>query len=138
MTLDVLETIDDSKTVLPVLDLPDPMQHNCFWPKCTFKAPSKTALSCHEAMHLLHQPYKFEEPNCVRQYKLKGQLATHIKTHQRGSNFACSICGQSFRFMSNLRDHRQIHFEFRCRVDGCNRKFEFRKGLNAHMIKKHQ
>ncbi|XP_064651619.1 oocyte zinc finger protein XlCOF6-like [Lineus longissimus] len=85
------------------------LQHMCEY--CARSFADKSHLKMHIMTHTGEKPY--ECLHCGWQYAQKGGLKkhelTHVKGRQKGDNFTCAICDQSFENSNLLNEHQSKH-----------------------------
>ena len=74
-----------------------------------------------------------EDQICNTDFKMKGDLARHTKTHDIKRSFQCEACGREFSRSDNLKRHTKIHTgerPFPC--DECEKTFTQKYHLMKH------
>ena len=98
---------------------------------------SRHQAKCHNEKELL------QCLECKYQTKIKGNLETHLKSHQKKGkemgSFQCPHCKKNSSMKKNLNRHLKNHLiesVFNCNI--CDKKFKSKYNLNCHMIAIHQ
>lgn len=81
--------------------------------------------------------FECEYDGCERRYSSKGNLKTHLKTHEGKFNYQCDFddCDKAFLTSYRLKLHRRVHTgekPYLCENDGCDKSFNTKYRLSAH------
>lgn len=81
--------------------------------------------------------YECVYDGCERKYTSKGNLKTHLKTHEGKLNYQCDFddCDKAFLTSYRLKVHRRVHTgekPYECEEDGCDKSFNTKYRLSAH------
>lgn len=100
--------------------------HKC--PQCQRAYRTADALREHKLQHIM----QFKCKICSKVYSSARMLRTHVLIHEPGRKFECDICGKSFKYQSNLGNHRQVHGEKKFSCNTCGLKFGRRQEYARH------
>ena len=84
-------------------------------------------------MSLHIEENSFQYTVCDKAFKLKFELAPHMRTHTGEKPYSCPVCTKSFSDKSNLRAHLQTHNnakQFAC--NKCGKTFALKSYLTKH------
>lgn len=81
--------------------------------------------------------FECEYDGCDRKYTSKGNLKTHLKSHEGKFNYQCDFddCDKAFLTSYRLKVHRRVHTgekPYLCEEDGCDKSFNTKYRLSAH------
>jgi KRAB domain-containing zinc finger protein len=63
----------------------------------------------HERVHTGEKPYACQEEGCMKSYRLKSRLNTHIKLSHVETKLICQVCGKAFITARQLNEHTNLH-----------------------------
>lgn len=94
----------------------------------------KSFLDNHELSDCGRAP-RYKCDVCGKCLATKGSMKIHMITHTGARNFACSLCGKTFRHNSGLQTHTRYQHTnerpFKC--DNCEKSFVDSTSLKVHM-----
>ena len=84
-----------------------------------------------------NKQFECEYDGCDRKYTSKGNLKTHVKSHEGQFNYQCDYdeCDKAFITSYRLKVHRRVHTgekPFLCEKDDCDKSFNTKYRLSAH------
>ncbi|CAL8368988.1 unnamed protein product [Gadus morhua 'NCC'] len=96
-------------------------------------APGSSNMSSHNGhTHTDEKPYGCGQ--CMRSFKLKGNLKLHMMTHSGEKPYSCDQCAKRFSQSYNLKIHMRTHSgEKPHRCDQCVKRFDRSSDLKFHM-----
>ena len=102
---------------------------------CNREFAFKSELTTHETIHSDEKHVKCQYPRCKGKYKTKAEYQRHYKTHGPTSDdHRCPVCNKAFNKHKYLREHKQAHTDdlpFACSI--CGDHFKWRSGRLNHM-----
>lgn len=94
----------------------------------------KSDLERHKFIHKDTYDFKCSHEGCLKQFKTKKSMKSHVKTHDVGRGKKCEFCCRVYMDKKSLRAHVNIHlgiFPFSC--DSCGKKFSNKSALISHL-----
>lgn len=76
--------------------------------------------------------------HCLKEFKSKYLLKTHLAQHNGDKPFKCDQCGLAFALRSRLIRHLKIHQGYKCDRDSCNFVAEKWSVLRKHVATDHK
>ncbi|CAG2103268.1 unnamed protein product, partial [Medioppia subpectinata] len=121
----------------------------CFWPKCQFKAITKSMLKEHQLKHSAIKQFKCDFDNCNKKYvcdfnecyktftENKSLIRHKNSVHLNKRKFKCNEqnCDKIFQSKQHLLHHRRCHSgekPFHCHFNGCNKSFAYKQHFKVH------
>ena len=100
--------------------------------RCEESFAFESVLATHKIVHCMLRTWICAKKGCDRDFKWKGDLVAHVKTHT-SKVFVCTICNNfSTKVEKNLKSHQHCHtkeLKYKCRICG--------KGLVWTQVKRH-
>ena len=97
---------------------------------CDYATNNKDRMARHITVHGIGDRFKCDQ--CDKDFSLKGNLQTHIKTH-KSLPLKCNQCGKMYKTAESLKKHMKIvHSEKRLKCDECEKMFSSIGFLNKH------
>ena len=97
-------------------------------------------LTNHKTIHSEEKHFICQYPRCNGKYKTKAEYQRHYKTHGPTSNdHRCLVCNRAFNKYKYLREHKQVHtgeLPFACSI--CGDQFKWRSGRKNHVEAEHK
>ncbi len=84
-----------------------------------------------------NKQFECEYDGCDRKYTSRGNLKTHVKSHEGQFNYQCDYddCDKAFITSYRLKVHRRVHTgekPYLCEKDDCDKSFNTKYRLSAH------
>ena len=106
--------------------------------KCEESFAFESELTTHKIVHRTIRTWICMKKGCNRDFKRKGDLVTHVKTHT-GQVFVCTICNNfSTKVEKNLKQHLRCHtkeLKYKCCV--CGKGFMWTQQVKRHIEHDH-
>ncbi|KAL3889779.1 hypothetical protein ACJMK2_002107 [Sinanodonta woodiana] len=111
---------------------------NTFKYQCTYCGKlmkSKTGLIAHTKQFHTHPDEQYNCPKCNKIFRQKGNLRTHMFSHETDRMFLCAFCGKTFKYPDQLNRHKLIHtMTNKIKCSHCDKKFCKEYELRRHMV----
>ncbi|KAK3578258.1 hypothetical protein CHS0354_011581 [Potamilus streckersoni] len=111
---------------------------NTFKYQCTYCGKlmkSKTGLIAHTKQFHTHTDEQYNCPKCNKIFRQKGNLRTHMFSHETDRMFLCAFCGKTFKYPDQLNRHKLIHtMTNKIKCNHCDKKFCKEYELRRHMV----
>lgn len=107
----------------------------CDFEGCGKAFKGKRDLKGHKARHDSKNDKNFECSNCGLKVKSKYSLNRHLLIHDGIKHHACVFCSKSFAQKTELNKHMRCHVgekTYRCSFPGCNETFRLLSELRIH------
>ena len=106
--------------------------------KCDESYAFVSELKTHKIVHRTTKMWICARKGCDRDFKRKGDLVAHAKTHS-GQVFVCMICNNfSTKLEKNLKQHEPCHtkeLEYKCHI--CGKGFVWTQQVKRHIEQDH-
>ena len=107
---------------------------------CNREFAFELELNTRQTIHSDEKKFPCQYPRCNGKYKTKAKYQRHYKTHRPTSdNYKCPVCNKVFHKLKYLREHKQEHTDdlpFACSI--CGDHFKWRSGRHNHMQSEHK
>eukprot|EP00092_Neocalanus_flemingeri_P007418 GFUD01008011.1.p1 GENE.GFUD01008011.1~~GFUD01008011.1.p1 ORF type:complete len:2535 (+),score=676.26 GFUD01008011.1:509-8113(+) len=112
-------------------------KHNFWCGLCRKSFESEKKFEDHEKLE-----HKYNCKHCHKAYILEVDLNHHVeKSHNMQSRhkegFTCNLCGENISEMEMFKIHQSQRHSVPCYLDGCEKRFQHKKDLVAHLKSKH-
>ena len=111
-------------------------QFSCYKYEESFAFGSE--LTAHKIVHRTIRTWICTKKGCDRDFKRKGDLVAHAKTHT-GQVFVCTVCKNfSTKVKKNLQQHLRCHtkeLKYKCRI--CGKGFVWTQQVKRHIERDH-
>ena len=106
--------------------------------KCDKSFALESEFATHKIRHRTLRTWICAKKGCDRDFKCKGDLVAHAKTHT-GQVFVCTICNNfSTKVEKNLKSHECCHtkeLEYKCCI--CGKGFVWTQQVKRHIERDH-
>ncbi|XP_043802021.1 uncharacterized protein LOC122719867 [Apis laboriosa] len=85
------------------------------------------------------QHYEFSCEQCGKEFKIKGDLTTHMRLNHREPPVMCDVCGKTCRNSHSLYTHQKhAHYKAKYECPVCHRRLVTKENLDQHVLTQHE
>ncbi|XP_071567346.1 uncharacterized protein [Temnothorax nylanderi] len=85
------------------------------------------------------QHYDYSCNYCGKEFKIKGDLTTHIRLKHQEEPVVCDVCGKTCRNSHSLYTHQKhAHYKAKYECPQCHRRLVTQENLNQHILTQHE
>lgn len=85
------------------------------------------------------QHYEFSCEQCGKEFKIKGDLTTHMRLNHREPPVMCDVCGKTCRNSHSLYTHQKhAHYKAKYECPMCHRRLVTKENLDQHVLTQHE
>ena len=101
--------------------------------KCIFSS-GKEGLGPHIRDYHANVKWTCQQTNCSSQFSSQKNLSKHIRNYHQRGRFACAVAECHFEAdrMIDVQHHQEVHANYTCSFDGCNKTFTQQANLKKH------